>query len=178
MKTRRNHRHKTATATATGRRRRNTQIHRRKRTTVSSGRRRHFFKRGGGEKEDNAIKPILEGLDFGILKNAMIQQDLIDNGSNVSLKLNTNTNSMSISSTTEPTTKVSFTLDDMLIEFKSYTSGKLGEVYVFVDTQLYGKIIIVINTNTEVKDYSAEAATAINSAVLSYYETQIKPIQQ
>jgi len=146
---------------------------------VSFGRRRHkFFKRGGGEKEDNAIKPILEGLDFGILKNAMIQQDLIDNGSNVSLKLNTNTNSMSISSTTEPTTKVSFTLDDMLIEFKSYTSGKLGEVYVFVDTQLYGKIIIVINTNTEVNDYSAEVATAINYAVLLYYEKKIKPIQQ
>jgi hypothetical protein len=44
MKTRRNHRHKTATSM---RRRRNTRIYRRKGTTVSSGRRRHFFKRGG-----------------------------------------------------------------------------------------------------------------------------------
>jgi hypothetical protein len=144
---------------------------------VSSGRRRHFFKRGGG-KEDDVINTILEGLDFGILTNAMIQQGLIDNGSNVSLKLNsTITNPMSTSSTTIPSI-VSFTLDDMLIEFKLYTIGKLGEVCAFVDSKLCGKIIIVINTNTEVNDYSAEAATAINSAVLLYYEKKIKPIQQ
>jgi hypothetical protein len=145
---------------------------------VSSGRRRHFFKRGGGEKEDKVIKTILQGLDFGILKRTMIQQDLIDNGSNVSLKLNnTTTNSMSISSTTSPSI-VSFTLDNMFIEFKSYISGKLGEVYVFVNNQLCGKIIVVINQNIDVNDYGAEAANAINYAVLSYYETKIKPIQQ
>jgi hypothetical protein len=146
---------------------------------VSSGRRRHFFKRGGGEKENKVINTILEGLDFGILKTAMIQQELIDNNSNVSLKLNnTTTNSMSISSTTEPNTTVSFTLDDMFIEFKLYTSGNLGEVCAFVNNQLCGKIIIVINLNTEVDTYSDKAAIAINSAVLSYYETKIKPIQQ
>jgi len=60
MKTRRNHRHKTATAT--GRRRRNTRIHRRKGTTVSSGRRRHFFKRGGQPSCDET------NIDSDILK--------------------------------------------------------------------------------------------------------------
>lgn len=86
MKTRRNHRHKTATTT--GRRRRNTRIHRRKGTTVSSGRRRHFFKRGGGEKEDKVIKTILEGILDNFKTNYVMEFD-IKNKNEVPLQFDT-----------------------------------------------------------------------------------------
>lgn len=174
MKTRRNHR-----KTTSRRRRRvvkqqrvQTRIHHRKGTAVSSRRRDYFFKRGGG-KEEEVINTILQGLDFGILKKAMIQQDIItDPLTRVSLALS----AIPTSINTNPTT-VSFTLDGMNIEFKLYVNGRLGEVYVFIDNQLVGKIVVVINNEHIITDYDAATATAINSAVLSYYEKKIKPNQ-
>lgn len=176
MKTRQNHR-----KTTTSRRRRRvvkqqrvqTRIHRRKGTAVSSRRRDYFFKRGGGEEEDKVINTILQGLDFGILKTAMIEQGIItDPSTRVSLALSAIPTSINANPTT-----VSFTLNGMNIEFKLYVNGRLGEVYVFVNNKLCGKIVVVINNKHIIKDYDAGTATAINSAVLSYYEKKIKPNQ-
>ena len=133
-----------------------------KRASVRHGRVRRLRKiqRGGA---DETIDAIVNGIEISGIKTALVS--FVEPSDNVTLMVDEITTENVI-----PTSPVSFTFGNKKIEFFIATPpGNQGLsqrfVYIFLNNNLYGRIMLVIN-KTKINDsYHESVATAIFNAI-------------
>jgi hypothetical protein len=134
----------------------------RQRCQRASVRRIRKIQRGGA---DDAIKAIVEGIEISVVKKALIQVEIIVPPGNPTVTLTVE------QTNTPPSNKISKTPVSLILDGKidffivEPTSGsKLQSVYIYLNDNIYGRVMIVVNGNN-MGSYDSLVATAIFNAI-------------
>ena len=142
--------------------------HRQRRQRASVRRLRKIQR--GGEGVDDTIKAIVDGIEISVVKNALSQ--MIDVNDTVTLIIEKITGDTKITNQTP----VSFSLDNNKIDFFIFTPPGVSQrfVYIYLNDELYGRIMLVINGHKYNDSYHESVANAIKVALIKYNITRMR----